>query len=114
MTTINNKKSFTRKTFLDNRKPIYMVPSSTPSTFQNLKESMISGLGAGVGMSVADRLVSAVLGPRKVEVQTETKIVRSPDCEDISKIYREALVKNEYVSQSLKDAYEKCNHKTDN
>jgi hypothetical protein len=114
MTTINNKKSFTRKTFLDNKKPMYMVPSSTPSAFQNLKESMISGLGAGVGMSVADRLVTTVLGPRKVEVQTENKIVRSPDCEDISKIYREALVKNEYLSQALKDAYEKCNHTTDN
>jgi hypothetical protein len=110
MTTINNKKSFTGR----NRKPIYMVPSSTSSTFQNLKDSMVSGLGAGVGMSVADRLVSSVLGPRKVEVQTENKIVRSPDCEDISKIYREALVKNEYLSQSLKEAYEKCNHKTDN
>ena len=109
MTTINNKKSF-------NRKPMYIVPSSTSSTFQNLKDSMVSGLGAGVGMSVADRLVTTVLGPRKVEVQTENKIVRSPDCEDISKIYREALVKNEYqtqglgyISQSLKDAYEKCN-----
>jgi hypothetical protein len=112
MTTINNKKSFTRKSFLDNKKPMYTVPSSTSSTFQNLKDSMVSGLGAGVGMSVADRLVSSVLGPRQVEVQN--KIVRSPDCEDISKIYREALVKNEYLSQSLKDAYEKCNHKTDN
>lgn len=109
MTTINNKKSFTRKSFLDNKRPMYIVPSSTSSTFQNLKDSMVSGLGAGVGMSVADRLVTTVLGPRKVEVQTENKIVRSPDCEDISKIYREALVKNEYVSQSLKDAYEKCN-----
>jgi hypothetical protein len=68
---------------------------------------MISGLGAGVGMSVADRLVSTVLGPRKVEV--ESKIIRSPDCEDISKIYREALGKNEYISQSIKEAYEKCN-----
>jgi hypothetical protein len=109
MTTINNKKSFTRKSFLDNKRPIYIVPSSTSSTFQNLKDSMVSGLGAGVGMSVADRLVSTVLGPRKVEVQTENKIVRSPDCEDISKIYREALVKDIYISQTLKEAYEKCN-----
>ena len=109
MTTINNKKSFTRKSFLDNKRPIYIVPSSTSSTFQNLKDSMVSGLGAGVGMSVADRLVSTVLGPRKVEVQTENKIVRSPDCEDISKIYREALVKDIYISQTLKEAYVKCN-----
>ena len=114
MTTINNKKSFTRKSFLYNKKPMYTVPSSTSSTFQNLKDSMVSGLGAGVGMSVADRLVSSVLGPRKVEVQTENNFVRSPDCEDISKIYREALVKDVYVSQTIKEAYEKCNHKSDN
>ena len=107
MTTINNKKSFTRNTFRD--KPMYMTPSSSPSTFQTLKQSMVSGIGSGIGFSVADRLVSSVLGPRKVEVQTENKIVRSPDCEDISKIYREALVKNEYVSQTIKEAYEKCN-----
>lgn len=107
MTTINNKKSFTRNTFRD--KPMYMTPSSSPSTFQTLKQSMVSGIGSGIGFSVADRLVSTVLGPRKVEVQTENKIVRSPDCEDISKIYREALVKNEYVSQTIKEAYEKCN-----
>lgn len=109
MTTINNKKSFTRNTFRD--KPMY--PSSSPSTFQTLKQSMVSGLGSGIGFSVADRLVSTVLGPRKVEVQTENKpqnnFVRSPDCEDISKIYREALVKDVYVSQTIKDAYEKCN-----
>jgi len=111
MTTINNKKSFTRNTFRD--KPMYIAPSSSPSTFQTLKQSMVSGLGSGIGFSVADRLVSTVLGPRKVEVQTENKpqnnFVRSPDCEDISKIYREALVKNEYASQSIKEAYEKCN-----
>ncbi len=100
MTSVNNKKSF-------NRKPMYMIPSSTPSTFQNLKDSMISGIGAGVGMSVADRLVSTVLGPRKVEV--ESKVVRSPECEEISKVYTEALIKNQYISLSIKEAYEKCN-----
>ncbi len=100
MTTINNKKSF-------NRKPVYTVPVSTPSTFQTLKESMISGLGTGVGMSVADRLVTTVLGPRKVEVQTENKIIRSPECEEITRIYKQTN------SPSLREEYEKCNHKTD-
>jgi hypothetical protein len=121
MTSVNNKKSFNRKTFLYNStiptKPMTLNSAMSlqkpTSTFEMLKQSMISGLGAGVGLSVADRLVSTVLGPRKVEVQTETKpqnnFVRSPDCEDICRIYREALVKNEYVSQSIKEAYEKCN-----
>ena len=99
MTTINNKKSFTGR----NRKPMYTVPSSTSSAFQNLKDSMVSGLGAGVGMSVADRLVTTVLGPRKVEVQTENKIVRSPECEEITRIYKQTN------SPSLREEYEKCN-----
>lgn len=121
MSSINNKKSIKRKTFPDSStmptKPMTlnsaMSLQKSTSTFEMLKQSMISGLGVGVGMSVADRLVSSVLGPRKVEVQTDTKpqnnFVRSPDCEDISKIYREALVKDVYVSQTIKDAYEKCN-----
>lgn len=96
MTTINNKKWLNKKT-------VYTVPVSTPSTFQTLKQSMLSGLGAGVGMSVADRLVTTVLGPRKVEVQTENKIVRSPECEEITRIYRQTN------SPSLREEYEKCN-----
>ena len=102
MTSINNKKSFTRNTFRD--KPIAATPQG-PSLMQNLKDSMVSGLGAGVGMSVADRLVSSVLGPRKVEVETtsSTPIPRSSECEEISKIYRQ------YNSPSLREAYEKCN-----
>ena len=101
MTTINNKKWL-------NKKPMYIVPSSTPSTFQTLKETMVSGLGAGVGMSVADRLVTTVLGPRKVEVQTENKIVRSPECEEITRIYKQTN------SPSLREEYEKCNQVLEN
>ena len=105
MTTINNKKWL-------NKKPMYIAPSSTPSstpsTFQTLKETMVSGLGAGVGMSVADRLVTTVLGPRKVEVQTENKIVRSPECEEITRIYKQT------ISPSLREEYEKCNQVLEN
>lgn len=101
MTTINNKKWL-------NKKPMYIAPSSTPSTFQTLKESMVSGLGAGVGMSVADRLVTTVLGPRKVEVQTENKMVRSPECEEIIRIYKQTN------SPSLREEYEKCNQVLEN
>ena len=100
----NNKKSVSPYKGLKER----LQSSST--TVQALRESMIAGLGSGIGFSVADRLVTTVLGPRKIE----STIVRSPDCEDINKVYREALVKNEYISQSLKEAYEKCNHKSDN
>ena len=76
---------------------------TSSSTTQALRETFITGLGTGVGFSVADKLVSTVLGPRKVE----TTIVRSPDCDNINKIYIEAL-NNNTVSQSLKEAYDNC------
>ncbi len=102
MTSINNRKSFTRNTFREKHIATVATPQG-PSLMQNLKDSMVSGLGAGVGMSVADRLVSSVLGPRKVEVETtHTTIPRSSECEEISKIYRQ------FNSPSLREAYEKC------
>jgi len=95
----NNKKSVSPYEGLKQR----LQTSST--TVQSLRETMITGLGSGIGFSVADRLVTTVLGPRKIE----STIVRSPDCEEISKIYREALDKNEYVSQkSIQESYVKC------
>lgn len=101
----NNKKSI--------NKPYYMYkPSfdtlkerlnSSSSTTHALRDTFISGLGGGLGVSVADRVVSSVLGPRTVE----TTIVRSPDCENINKLYKEALDKNE-ISDILKEEYHKC------
>lgn len=76
---------------------------TSSTTTQALRETFITGLGNGLGFTAAERIVSSVLGPRKVE----TSIVRSPDCDDINKIYREALNKNE-VSSTLKEAYDKC------
>jgi hypothetical protein len=100
----NNKKSV---------KPYYMYKPSIDSlkdrlktsstTVQALRETFITGIGTGVGFNVAERLVTTVLGPRKVE----TTIVRSPDCEDINKLYMDALSKNE-VTKELKDAYQTC------
>jgi len=40
----------------------------SPSYSSTLKDSLVSGIGSGVGFSLGDRLVSSLLGPRTVEV----------------------------------------------
>lgn len=110
MTSISNKKSFNLN------RPYYMISPmkksdteyKSGSTVNNIKSSLISGLSSGVGFSVADRLVSTVLGPRKVEVQSNG-LVRSPDCDDINKLYKDFLSSNKDVPLFLKEAYDKCN-----
>ncbi len=69
-------------------------------------ESVVSGIGAGIGASVAERAVSSVLGNRTVNI-----IHRSPDCEDINKIYKELSEKGE-LTETVKEAYSKCNKGT--
>lgn len=44
--------------------PAPMAIPAAPSFGQTIKE----GFGVGIGVSIADRLVGSVLGPRKVEV----------------------------------------------
>jgi hypothetical protein len=41
---------------------------SHPSHSSTLKDSLVSGMGSGVGFSLGDRLISSLLGPRTVEV----------------------------------------------
>jgi hypothetical protein len=69
-------------------------------------ESVVSGIGAGIGASVAERAVSSVLGNRTVNV-----VHRSPDCEDINKIYKEFSEKGD-IPETVKEAYSKCNKGT--
>ena len=51
---------------------IHPLPPSTinnQSSLSSLKESIVSGVGAGVGFNLADRLVSSLFGARKVQVE---------------------------------------------
>lgn len=43
-------------------------PYQAPTTGQILKESMISGVGAGVGMNIANRMMTSILGPPQIAV----------------------------------------------
>ena len=76
---------------------------------QTLKESLVGGFGTGIGMNIADRAISSIFGARKVEVQhTNTSLTSENECQDIIKLYKETLSKDEIISQTLQEKYEKC------
>ena len=76
---------------------------------QTLKESLVGGFGAGIGMNIADRAISSIFGARKVEVQhMNTSSTSENECQNIIKLYKETLSKNEITSQTLQEKYEKC------
>jgi len=76
---------------------------------QTLKESLVGGFGAGIGMNIADRAISSIFGARKVEVQhTNTSSTSENECQNIIKLYKETLSNGEIISQTLQEKYEKC------
>ena len=86
--------------------------SNQGGMFQSFKESLVGGFGAGIGMSVAERMVSSVLGGRKVEVHHTNEVSSTSnsekECQDIINLYKENLSKGEIISQNLQEKYEKC------
>ena len=76
---------------------------------QTLKESLVGGFGAGIGMNIADRAISSIFGARKVEVQhtgSDTNVEN--ECQNIIKLYKESLSNGDIISQTLQEKYEKC------
>jgi hypothetical protein len=83
--------------------------STQGGMMQTLKESLVGGFGAGIGMNIADRAISSIFGARKVEVQhTNTSSTSENECQDIIKLYKETLSKGEFITQTLQEKYEKC------
>ena len=80
--------------------------SNQGGMMQTLKESLVGGFGAGIGMNIADRAISSVFGGRKVEVQHTNST--NDSCGDIINIYKNALSKGESIPQSLEERYNKC------
>ena len=86
--------------------------SNQGGMMQTLKESLVGGFGAGIGMNIADRAISSIFGARKVEVQHTTlgsgTNSTNDSCGDIINIYKNALSKGESIPQTLEDKYSKC------
>ena len=85
--------------------------SNQGGMMQTLKESLVGGFGAGIGMNIADRAISSIFGGRKVEVQHTNVVSDSSEnnnCQDIIKMYKESLSNGDIISQTLQEKYEKC------
>ena len=85
--------------------------STQGGIMQTLKESLVGGFGAGIGMNIADRAISSIFGARKVEVQhttigSDTNVEN--ECQDIIKLYKEMISNGNFISQTLQEKYEKC------
>lgn len=89
---------------------LYYSKPSLPSPsqggmVQTFKESMVGGLGSGIGFNLADRAISSLFGARKVEVQ-HTNV--SNECNDILKLYKDLLSKGEIIPNTIEEKYKKC------
>jgi hypothetical protein len=80
--------------------------SNQGGMMQTLKESLVGGFGAGIGMNIADRAISSIFGARKVEVQHVNNKVDA--CEDIISIYKRMLNNGETIPQTIEEKYNKC------
>ncbi len=99
----------------------------TPSHSSTLKDSLVSGIGSGVGFSLGDRLVSSLLGPRTVEVvhSEESPLSSSPtlsqgqsslsseslytsECQFQKQIYNSVRDILHLVKEETKEEFRKC------
>ena len=105
--TLQQKRSYgtaipSQKYYQSSQQPL----SSQGGMMQTLKDSLVGGLGAGIGMNIADRAISSIFGARKVEVQHTNST--NDSCGDIINIYKNTLSKGETIPQSLEERYNKC------
>lgn len=66
--------------------PTTIIPASPPSSLgATIKESLAGGFGAGMGVSIAERLASSLFGPRTVSVvntHTTNETIKVERCKD--------------------------------
>ena len=75
----------------------------TPSMASTIKETIVAGFGLGVGSEIAHRAVSAVMGPRQIEVQHQKQDDKC--CEYLSK-YQKCLKENSCLDEL--ENYQQC------
>jgi dsRNA-specific ribonuclease len=79
----------------------------TPSMASTIKETIVAGFGLGVGSEIAHRAVSAVLGPRQIEVQHQSDKSKNDNrCQEYLQKYEKCLKENS-CSDELEN-YQKC------
>ena len=75
----------------------------TPSITSSIKETIVAGFGLGVGSEIAHRAVSAVLGPRQIEIQHQKQ---DDKCSEYLNKYQKCLKEDSCIDE-LKN-YQQC------
>ena len=79
----------------------------TPSMASSIKETIVAGFGLGVGSEIAHRAVSAVLGPRQIEIQHQkTEDDKNDKCGEYLNKYQKCLKENSCLDEL--ENYQKC------
>lgn len=98
------------KPILKNPTPTTQQPIST--TFSNIKDTIISGFGLGVGNEIAHRVVSSIIGPRTVEIQhSESSTTNSNNsCKEELKKYEKCLKESKQQNNCFEEneVYQQC------
>ena len=100
---MNRKNYKTYNIYKNNNKDIDKNSPNTnnSSVFSTVKETIVTGFGLGVGNEVAHRLVSSILGPRKIEVQEKKQ-----ECSNELEQYQRCLKLNNCTDELI--VYNKC------
>ena len=84
-------------------KKVDIPSSSTPSITSSIKETIVAGFGLGVGSEIAHRAVSAVLGPRQIEIQHQKQ---DDKCGEYLNKYQKCLKEDSCIDEL--ENYQKC------
>ena len=90
----------------------------SPSHSSTLKDSLVSGMGSGVGFSLGDRLISSLLGSRTVEVVqsqpssssllSQGQSLPTSECQVQKQIYNSVRDILHLVKEETKEEFRKC------
>lgn len=78
-----------------NKRRVHSVPIvpkiSSSNSLSNIKETIVSGIGFGIGSGIANRAVSSILGPREIEIQHQ---ISDNKCKEFMTKYEKCMKQN--------------------
>ena len=78
----------------------------TPSLGSTIKETMVAGFGLGVGSEIANRAVSALLGPRQISIESSSDKDKEDRCQELIIKYEQCLKDDKCINEL--ENYQQC------
>ena len=92
-----------RKNRIFKEEPTNIQKTQQPSLGSTIKETIVAGFGLGVGSEIANRAVSAVLGPRQISIESSNK---EDKCQEFRNKYEQCLKENKCINEL--ENYQQC------